>query len=432
MANIDVMRAEVAEKTDPRLLFLWHSAEVAVDIQYALVSSGCTSLSAFKNLAADRADLRRCLTSDLGLQVDTLEKRVKLGNVITAYETANINIEREAVATAEHRIAGLTRPIASADYNVIIAAVETTVGKLELRHRPSKAYVAMKLDQVEDRELLAETLDEVTSREGEEGQGLEESIDSKGQRRVVRKIKKALLPTDSEDLRERHKLMNIALLCVKCRHAIPLSANIGDTPYDSLTNYLLGDKVLRFRAEGSLVPHWSLILNYEFAIRRKMCDLLRGDSTLGLVDALKKGVADTELREQYFITPFLAMAAGAPRSWAPATPGTVVSTLQQGSFPPLPPAPPPPSSGGRRYQPYWGWKGQSKGKSHWAGRPQARIPEGKPVGKTPDGKEICFNYNNADKNCTHGRCNRLHVCRLQGCFEKHPMYECKKFKKSGG
>ena len=43
--------------------------------------------------------------------------------------------------------------------------------------------------------------------------------------------------------------------------------------------------------------------------------------------------------------------------------------------------------------------------------------------RTPDGKQICFAYNNAEEKCT-GNCDRAHVCRKR--LGSHPACICPK------
>ena len=49
--------------------------------------------------------------------------------------------------------------------------------------------------------------------------------------------------------------------------------------------------------------------------------------------------------------------------------------------------------------------------------------------KTPDGKRICFAYNNPRERCTCS-CNMEHVCRI--CFGKHPVHMHKDYPAAGG
>ena len=41
--------------------------------------------------------------------------------------------------------------------------------------------------------------------------------------------------------------------------------------------------------------------------------------------------------------------------------------------------------------------------------------------KTPDGRAICYAYNNVGETCA-GACGRVHVCRI--CFGKHAAHSC--------
>ena len=43
------------------------------------------------------------------------------------------------------------------------------------------------------------------------------------------------------------------------------------------------------------------------------------------------------------------------------------------------------------------------------------------AGTTPDGRQICFAFNNPSENCK-GKCGRVHCCRK--CFGEHPMSAC--------
>ena len=40
--------------------------------------------------------------------------------------------------------------------------------------------------------------------------------------------------------------------------------------------------------------------------------------------------------------------------------------------------------------------------------------------RTPDGRNICFKYNNVGEDCD-SKCGMVHVC--QRCFGKHPQYD---------
>ena len=72
-------------------------------------------------------------------------------------------------------------------------------------------------------------------------------------------------------------------------------------------------------------------------------------------------------------------------------------------------------------------KGKVKGKGKGKGKGGRGNGKGKGGGKgsnqTPDGRAICFDYNNGDIRCKRAQCKFLHVCTV--CFQRHPAYQCK-------
>ena len=216
----------VAEKVDPRLAFIWGSCDIGIGVQYDLCMAGVVTLGAFKNLAVDKVDLRVALKAPLALEPVDLPTRILVANVATAWEIAPVKVDAEQSFCAENKLSGLPRPLAASEYNVLLASVELIVGRLEDRCRPSKAYLCQKLDGAEEGEFVAEGLQEDPSRDGEDAMGLEESLDARGQRNIIRKIKRATLPCDSEELRVRYRIMAVVLFMVKFK--FPTLASLQD------------------------------------------------------------------------------------------------------------------------------------------------------------------------------------------------------------
>ena len=187
---------------------------------------------------------------------------------------------------------------------------------------------------------------------------------------------------------------------------------------------------------ADVAPPWSLVLSFEFELRKAMARFMRDDVGLGLPDAMCLAIKDPEVREQHFITPFLSFVNcvgsrnGVPVAWAPPTPGAPVRELN-GLIEPPPAA----EWTDDRWQPYGKGKKSSKGKSKgkvkgswWTGQPEhMKAKPGQLVSKTEDGREICFAYNNLNEQCA-GHCGRLHICRVFGCFERHEAHGCSKRK----
>ena len=152
---------------------------------------------------------------------------------------------------------------------------------------------------------------------------------------------------------------------------------------------------------------------------------------LSFKDALDNATRDHSIRERHFVTP-MAVSAIAAGSGGSGNRGRDCSRSA-------------PHRGGRGGKPRnerrdtgasgswgsgasnsWGNKGSNKGSNKGAnkGRGKSRDKgKGKGHRLTPDGKQICFAFNNAHEKCT-GTCDRAHVCRT--CLGGHPAYQCTK------
>ena len=148
----------------------------------------------------------------------------------------------------------------------------------------------------------------------------------------------------------------------------------------------------------------------EREIRKKAIEWVI-DEGLDIAIAIKKVWTNPELKELFFITPYLACIYGAP-----------------------PTAPEPPAfwsdESDARWKPHGGrkskkgkdqgakgdwWKGKGKGTwGKWSKSDAYDNTMGKLQGKH-NGQEICFKYN-ANQECD-GKCGRLHICRVGGCLK---------------
>jgi len=70
-------------------------------------------------------------------------------------------------------------------------------------------------------------------------------------------------------------------------------------------------------------------------------------------------------------------------------------------------------------------KGKGKYKKKGKGNGGAKGRGGGPIdckSKTPDGKLICYKFNNESEECRRVKCQYLHVCGK--CYKDHPVFRC--------
>ena len=147
-------------------------------------------------------------------------------------------------------------------------------------------------------------------------------------------------------------------------------------------------------------PPWRLVLSYDHAVRAKAMKLILEEGRT-FADALPLAWCDTVTKERCFTTPLgqhsKSMKRNVPQEWADDGPEFKKSRE--------------------------GPKGKGKGKVN-KGKKKVKGQVRDCSVKTPDGKNICFAYNNQDEKCSRDKCNFTRVCGK--CFGDHPMYHCKK------
>ena len=161
----------------------------------------------------------------------------------------------------------------------------------------------------------------------------------------------------------------------------------------------------------AIKPSWALVLQYEHRLRREAFKLVNmGESTLG--EALIKVTKDPDLKEAYFMTP-LALTASEP-------PTKFQKTSQKGNYDW---SPRPKGKGKGKFQQNKGY-----GKGFKSSGNKGKHGDLNLVTQTPDGRDICFAYNS--QGCA-GKCGRVHVCRVKGCYGDHAAREHQKITSSG-
>ena len=81
MSTTEEMVATISKKADPRLVFIWNSAEVLVEVQHTFVQAGCCDVRAFKNLAESKSDMRKHLSDDHGLKPEGFKSASRLAKL---------------------------------------------------------------------------------------------------------------------------------------------------------------------------------------------------------------------------------------------------------------------------------------------------------------------------------------------------------------
>ena len=238
---------------------------------------------------------------------------------------------------------------------------------------------------------------------------MQSGLDSTGHIRITRTKVKAKLPSNTEDYRRVMRVEMNAWLCMAARYkAKSWLHGLTPEPFNRFVDFILGEKVLNIQVpslqgEGQqkVRPDWSIVLSFEQKLRKEAMKLVVKDGVT-LADALHRVIRDAELKETYFTTP-VALRAAMSSSSDGSHPFKFQRFNNKGG-------------GGKSFTP----KGKGKGLK---GKEIRKELAGLQLAwRTPDNRELCFSYNTGSCN---GKCDRVHQCRVKGCYGDHPAIKHK-------
>ncbi len=407
MAVTDADRRDFLQnEVDADLVFVWDEAGVSLNHQYILGQNYRTNRK-FAAIGDTRADARAAFQADIPLDPAAgAVQRAELACLVTAWQVSSEMNEKEIQSRVEARNMGIPRQVTFTDRNALVTAFERVHGRLEEKETPSADYLSQKVEEVEQGELMASQLDEIGSKEEALTLSIQSSVDSTGRLRITRERKKSKLPTNSEELRAKMKLEANAfiMLGAKFRNRAWFQGLVPND-YSKFIDWLLGEKVFGLQvpkavAEGTrpLNPPWSILLRFEHQVRKEAYkQAIRQNRPIHLT--LPEAMANAELKEVHFVSP---VALSLTSTELPEPRGSVPGAED----PPWNPA---------KFARKGKEKGKGKGKT---GRFDKRY--GFLHSTTPDGRQICYAYQ--EGKCKGG-CGRVDVCQL--CLKAHPLKDCK-------
>ena len=271
-------RAYIASNVSADLQYVWQDNDVSLQNQYVLSQHYKT----LKDFSTD--DFRIDQATDA-------PTRAEVARIVTSWEVARELASKEQELRAESKVLGMPRILRHSERQAMLKAVEGVIGKLQEAETPSNEYLAMKVEECENNEPTAASLDEVTSRYDTSTSALQSSLDASGHVRVTKTKLKGEMPEDTESLHRVIKLEGIAWLAVaaKFRHKHWLHGlTISD--WTKYTDYILGDRVnnMKIQIDGqtqSVRPPWSVILTYEHRLRKEAFKLVQADGEKTLSEA---------------------------------------------------------------------------------------------------------------------------------------------------
>ena len=412
MANIghdtEERRRNAVALIDADLHGLLQVKEVDEVIQAKLSVARVRSMGRMSTVADDRAGMRKFCADVLGL--DETRDVVEIASMVDTWESANTRVSVRNKAEAEAGVASMPRAINKVEVQDLLVRFQQVHGvKLEDKNTPATSTLEQIFDQVEQGEFKNMSLVQFLSREDAEADILGATVEKgTGTLKIKKGYGECQKPRNPEEFRRRMSVVAHAYLLAQLKY--PQKATLRDLQPQHFLKYLdlmLGDHVLGLKArdkDGAVIatPEFDLMLSYDFQVRRQMVKLANEGATF--VDALKEAMTDTTIKERYFLTPNVYQQVSHTSS----------SSRGEYNRSRSPPRAWHPWSGEHYEQPKGRGKGKKGGKSK--GKKGRQHHD-----RTPDGRQICWKWNNPRERCRF-QCGRLHVCQI--CFGQHPAHAC--------
>ncbi len=232
----------------------------------------------------------------LGIKSDTIEGVAQIASLQAAWASVRIFQVAQEKANAENRLMGIPNAVRSSDYTTMKLSYERLHEKTPDARLPGITLIERLEAEIEEGVFTAPHLNEIpskaevteASKAKNDSLGLAITFTSTGAKMTQPVRVKLNMPSCTEELRDRIRLLEAAVEFIKIRS--PLSAIFSSSNakvWKDHLEYILGPKVRGrtcndMQGKVAKVPEWELILHYEYAIRAKACELMNeGDQDNG-------------------------------------------------------------------------------------------------------------------------------------------------------
>jgi hypothetical protein len=403
-------------KADSELAFAFERNDVSKDVLAAFIHSGIDNMNKFAGIAKDGDDLKAMMLKEFGYDSSvSLGERVRITNIVICFEMAKSRVSERNKLEGELMAKHIIKPLTVSEHGAMRTAWERRFWVIEDEWVPSRVYLERRLEDLEQGEFKAEALTAVLTKDQEDPDLLVPVWSSTGTLQMRKGTSTLAEPNNPEQLRRRIKVLGIGLMMLGLRHSNKqFLQGLSPQTFEDFLTYLLSDQCFYMSgksAEGYSIsgPSWAQLLVYEFQVRRKAWSLVQAGSNFG--NALREACKDPCTRERFLVTPLALSTSGSKRSWGDSAVSSGASRDRSGGSKG-------PGKGTKKNK--GSGKGQNKGGSSKGG---GKSGGGQCASRTPDGKAICYSYNNFDVRCRDSKCRFLHVCG--SCFGKHPIYACR-------
>ena len=404
---------EYIARLSPDLQGLLEARRIPRQTQADLSRHGIDNVPMLSAIAINRDGLQIVAKDLLGIDVDAGgDQTIRFAQLFLAWQAATKRIKVQDEMDAEAASQKEPKQVPPQELQALRIKFEEEFYKLKESETPARASLEDLFEQLDGGELRPMALRHFGSRADDEDAEMGSlHIGKAGQVKVKKSRVETSPPTNLEEFRAKIVLAANHFLFAKFRYPNKESLRrINPFTFLDYLGYLTGRHVAQMETQtvdGVMLhrPSVKLLVSYEYQMRKEVVE----EVNLGkcMAEELKKVIRNADIRERHFSTPLAVSSA---------------SQALQSQW-----------NDRRRWQPYeYNKEGKGKGKK---GKGKQKGKKGAETvhSMTPDGRQICYAWNNKKEGCKAPGCQRLHVCRV--CLDQgHPMYEHpgREEKKDGG
>ncbi len=436
----------------PRLVFLLEERRIPRPVIAAIGRDDVLTVAQFSKTGRNEEGFYSWVEDDLGIKVGDQGGRSLQARMADAWEASKRHKEEAESMAGRTRAMGLQPELQRGDQVALRKQYRDLAGAIEDDEYPSYSYLNNRLEELEEGELVAETLDEVTTRQMELRQPTDNlggiAWNKKGEPILKKNRVRGSLPTDTEAYRRTDRVMRTHWALVRLRQGDrPFLRGLDSTFWTTHVEQMLGKDIhgysVRDEYDRVIVKlSWADFLNFDQEVRKRAVRQVN-ETQATLADAINESRKDNELRTK-FLVQRLAVAHLLPQpsgeNWGPLNPTrgpkrTVLTLEDQTNRPNHPGASGSDAPAARpKKQPKkkaagekGGGKGKGTGKLDKSDPDWQRIAAARKISRHQqpgDGKGICWNYNRSI-GCQRADCNFHHLCLF--CGRSHSLARCTDF-----
>ena len=395
---------ELVALLSPDLQGLLDARKVPKAVQAELARQGIDNIAMLSAVAVDRAGLQQVAKDALGVDVTAGgDEAIKFAQIYLAWQAAAKRIKVQDEMDAESSVHKEPKVIQLQEMQSLKQKFEQEYYKMKETEVPAKSSLEDLFEQLDSGELRPMALRHFGSKaDNEDAEVGSLQLGKSGQVKIRRSRVETPPPATLEELRAKVVLMANHFIFAKFRYPNKqILQQINPFTFLDYLGYLTGRHVVQMETQtvdGVVLhkPSVRLLLNYEYQMRKEVVEEVNQGKPMA--DELHRITKNSDVRERHFSTPLAVSSAS-----------QALQAGWKGSA----------GAAGRIYDD--NPKGKGKGKKGKGKHKGKKGQEERWHSVTPDGRQICFAWNNKKEGCKGG-CQRLHVCRI--CLDQgHPAYE---------